>query len=60
MQVRTMSQNEYVFISLGMYKKITAGKRLTGWGVGDLAVGLDVGDDYYERTNEGRKERECK
>ena len=55
-----MSQNEYVFISLGMYKKITAGKRLTGWGVGDLAVGLDVGDDYYERTSEGRKERECK
>ena len=43
-----------------MYKKITAGKRLTGWGVGDLFVGLDVGDGYYERTNEGRKERECK
>ena len=54
-----MSQNEYVFISLGMYKKITAGKRLTGW-AGELAVGLDVGDAYYERTNEGRKERECK
>ena len=59
MQVRK-HESKRIFISLGMYKKITAGKRLTGWGVGDLFVGLDVGDGYYERTNEGRKERECK
>ena len=44
----------------GMYEKNTSEKRLTGWLVGDLFVGLEVGGDYNERWNEGRKERESK